>query len=97
MHIDIKSKLEFKHMRRYELAQKIDVTYPTITAIYNSTSTSIRFDTLEKICRELDCTPNDILIFDDVKNENTLSEDVFNNVSNNFEDFMNKPQKSGTI
>lgn len=72
MHINIKDILDERGIRRYELAQKIDVTYPTITSIYNGTSTSIRFDTLEKICKELNCTPNDILIFDKEENHSNI-------------------------
>ena len=64
MKISIASKLKENNMTRYELAKRIDVTYPTITSIYNEKSTSIKLDILEKICLELHCTPNDILISD---------------------------------
>lgn len=64
MKINIKPRLEEKNMTRYELAKRIDVTYPTITSIYNGTTQSIKFEILEGICKELECTPNDILIFD---------------------------------
>lgn len=65
MKIDIKNKLDEKGISRYELAQRIGVTYPTITSIYNSNSTSVKFDILEAICKELDCSLDEILIFDD--------------------------------
>ena len=52
-------------MSRYELAKRINVTYPTIDNIYKGTSTSIKFEILESICKELDCTPNDIISSDD--------------------------------
>lgn len=69
MKIDIKQKLVDKNMTRYELAKRIDVTYPTIDNIYKGISTSIKFEILEAICNILECTPNDILIFekDDTK------------------------------
>ena len=63
MKIFIKEKLKEKNMSRYELAKRIGVTYPTIDNIYKGKSTSIRFEILESICNELDCYPNDILIF----------------------------------
>lgn len=85
MYINIKKKLDEKGMSRYELAQKIGVTYPTITSIYNGTSTSIRFDILEKICNEFNCTPNDILFFDTKSNHDTDDNSCFCN-------FMNPPQ-----
>ena len=65
MKINIKDKLEEKGISRYELAQRVGVTYPTITSIYNSNSTSVKFDILEAICKELDCSLDEILIFDD--------------------------------
>lgn len=64
MKISIIKQLERKGISRYELAKRIDVSYPTIENIYKGTSTSIRFTTLEALCKELNCTPNDILIFD---------------------------------
>ena len=65
MKISIQQKLSEKGMSRYELAKRIGVTYPTITSIYNGESTSIKFDILEAICKELDCSLDDILVFDD--------------------------------
>ena len=65
MKINIKELMEKKNISRYELAKRIGVTYPTITSIYNGDASSIKFDTLFAICKELECTPNDI-IEDDV-------------------------------
>ena len=64
MKINIQDKLKEKGITRYELAKRIGVTYPTIDNIYKGLSTSIKFDILEAICRELDCSLDDILIFD---------------------------------
>lgn len=64
MKISIQKKLNEIGMTRYELAKRIGVTYPTIDNIYKGTSTSIKFEILEAICRELNCSPNDILISD---------------------------------
>lgn len=88
MYIDIEDQLKKHKLRRYELAQKIDVTYPTITSIYNSTSTSIKFDTLEKICTELNCTPNDILKFGNKIDNNYVNKPVTNDEC----DFLNPPE-----
>lgn len=65
MIISIKDKLQKKNMSRYELAKRVGVTYPTITSIYNEESVSIKFEVLEKICAELECTPNEILVAED--------------------------------
>lgn len=65
MQLNIKDKLTEKKMTRYELAKRIGITYPTVTAIYNGDSTSIKLEILEALCKELECTPNDIVISDD--------------------------------
>lgn len=65
MRINIKDKLNEKGISRYELAKRIGVTYPTITSIYNGESTSIKLEILEAICKELDCSPVEILVSDD--------------------------------
>lgn len=65
MKISIQNLLEEKAMSRYELAKRIGVTYPTIDNIYKGTSTSIKFENLEAICIALDCSLDDILVFDD--------------------------------
>ena len=65
MKIDIKKQLNDNNMTRYELAKRIGVTYPTITSIYNGESSSIKLDILESICKELNCSLDEILVFDD--------------------------------
>lgn len=65
MRLNIKDKLDKKGMSRYELGNRIGVTYNTITAIYKGESTSIKLEILESICRELECTPNDIIVSED--------------------------------
>ena len=65
MKISIQNKLKEKNMTRYELAKRIGVTYPTIANIYKGISTSIKFEILESICKELNCSPVDILTSDD--------------------------------
>ena len=73
MQIDIKQKLKESGMTRYELAKRIGVTYPTIDNIYKGTSTSIKFEILESICKELNCSPIDILISDDPQMQRILT------------------------
>lgn len=65
MRINIKDKMDERNISRYELAKNIGITYPTIDSIYKGNSSSIKLDILESICKELDCTLDEILIFDD--------------------------------
>ena len=84
MKIDIKQKLKECGMTRYELAKRIGVTYPTIDNIYKGTSTSIKFEILEAICKELNCSPIDILVSDDPQMQRLLI------YSSKFNDLYNK-------
>lgn len=65
MKLSIQQKLKEQGLTRYELAKRIGVTYPTIDNIYKGNSSSIKLDILESICKELDCSLDEILIFDD--------------------------------
>lgn len=65
MKLIIKNQLEEKGISRYELCKRINVTYPTIDNMYKGKTSSIKLDILEAICKELNCTPNDILFFED--------------------------------
>ena len=65
MKLSIQNKLKEKNMSRYELAKKINVTYPTIDKIYKGESTAIKLETLESICKVLDCSPIEILVSED--------------------------------
>ena len=73
MYINIKNQLDKKGISRYELAKRIGVTYPTITNLYNGKSTAIKLEILENLCKELDCTPNDIMYINDVKSQRMIS------------------------
>lgn len=44
-----------------ELAEKINITPANLSILKTGKARGIRFDTLEKICRVLNCQPGDIL------------------------------------
>ena len=46
------------------LAEKVGITNVNLSKIKNNKVNAIRFSTLEKICEILDCTPGDILKFE---------------------------------
>ena len=39
--------------------------FQSVTDMMETKTISIRFETIEKLCRILECTPNDIFIFKD--------------------------------
>lgn len=62
--LDIKPLMDNQNISRYQLAKQIDVSYPTMDSLYKGKNTSIKFEILEALCRELHCSPNDIFISD---------------------------------
>ena len=52
--------LKEKQIRQEDLADTIGVTRQTISRLCTGKTTTISFDNLRKICKELNCTPNDL-------------------------------------
>ena len=69
MKLCIKEKLDEKQISRYKLAKILNVTYPTATLLYYGNVSSVRLETIEKLCQILECMPNDILAFDSKANK----------------------------
>ncbi len=62
MKINIDEILKQRNQSRYWLAKETGITYPNIANLCNGKTSSIKFETIDKICRVLQCTPNDIFI-----------------------------------
>ena len=63
--INIQNKLKEKGLNKNQFAKLMQIGYPAACALYDGTTTRISFDTLENICKVLECPPNDILSSDD--------------------------------
>jgi putative transcriptional regulator len=59
--INLDIMLAKRKMRSKELAQKIGISEQNLSLLKSGKVKGIRFNTLEKICVELDCLPGDIL------------------------------------
>ena len=44
-----------------ELAERIDISQANLSILKNGKGKAVRFSTLAKLCRELNCQPGDIL------------------------------------
>lgn len=62
MKINIDEILKQRNQSRYWLAKETGITYPNITNLCNGKTSSIKFEMIDKICRVLQCTPNDIFV-----------------------------------
>ncbi|MGY8780123.1 MAG: helix-turn-helix domain-containing protein [Fidelibacterota bacterium] len=53
------------------LAEQIGITQANLSILKTEKAKAVRFSTLEKICKELDCQPGDILEYEmDENNKN---------------------------
>lgn len=50
-----------RKLRAAELSRRTGINKNTVSALWNERSSRIGFDTLDKLCRELDCQVGDIL------------------------------------
>ncbi|MEN5270262.1 helix-turn-helix transcriptional regulator [Stenotrophomonas sepilia] len=56
--------LQERGMTLSELAGRIDITLANLSILKTGKARAIRFSTLDAICRELQCTPGDLVGYD---------------------------------
>ena len=71
--LKVKEVLESQNKTPYWLSKQTGISPNNIGKICNGETVNIRFDTLEKICKALDCTPNDIIISNDPQMKRLLA------------------------
>jgi putative transcriptional regulator len=59
--INIDVMLAKRKMSVTELTEKVGITMANLSILKNGKAKAIRFNTLEAICKALDCQPGDIL------------------------------------
>lgn len=62
--VDIDVMLARRKMAVGELAERIGITPANLAVLKNGRAKAVRFSTLEALCRELDCQPGDLLVFE---------------------------------
>lgn len=60
VHVRIKELLEERGHTKYWLNKHTDIDYKNLSRLMNDETSSIHFDTIEKLCSVLECTPNDL-------------------------------------
>ncbi len=50
-----------RRMSLNELSDRVGITIANLSILKNNKAKAVRFSTLDAICRELNCTPGDIL------------------------------------
>jgi putative transcriptional regulator len=59
--------LEDRGITLTELSDRMGITLANLSILKTNKARAIRFSTLEALCRELDCQPGDLLIFEGPK------------------------------
>ena len=87
MRLNIKDLVDAKGLNKHQFAQLIQVGYTAACNLYNGKTERIYFDTLERICKVLECTPNDIIVSDDQQIQQLLAyQSSLNSLSNDKSD-----------
>ena len=60
--VDLDVMLARRKMSLTELSQRVGITMANLSILKNGRAKAVRFETLEAICRSLDCQPGDILV-----------------------------------
>ena len=62
--VDLDVMLARRKMSLTELSQRVGITMANLSILKNGRAKAVRFETLEEICRALDCQPGDILVYE---------------------------------
>ncbi len=68
--ITLDEALKHKQMTSKELCEKIKITEANMSILRSGKAKAIRFDTLSKICKFLECEPKDIIKYMEGDEEN---------------------------
>ncbi len=59
--INIDVMLAKRKMSVTELSEKLDITMANVSILKNGKAKAVKLETLNKLCRALDCQPGDLL------------------------------------
>jgi len=63
--VNLDVQLAKRKMRLNELAEQVEISVQNLSVLKTGKARAIRFSTLEKLCRVLECTPGDLLEYRD--------------------------------
>lgn len=62
--MNVQNLLNEKDKTRYWLVKQMQTTYKTVNKICDNTLSGLQLETIEKLCEILECTPNDLFLFE---------------------------------
>lgn len=63
--VDLDVMLARRKMSLTELSQRVGITMANLSILKNGRAKAVRLETLDAICRVLDCQPGDILVYEE--------------------------------
>lgn len=70
---NIQAILDEKKKTRYWLVKEMQTTYKTVNKLCDNTLTGIQLETIEKLCRILECSPDDLFTIEQRRLKNAVS------------------------
>ena len=67
--VDLDVMLARRKMSLTELSERVGITMANLSILKNGRAKAVRFETLEAICRALNCQPGDILVYEEEQRE----------------------------
>lgn len=65
--LNIEKLLEKENKTRYWLVNELKSSYPVVDNLLNNTNTAIKMDTIDKLLKIFNCTPNELFVVDNKK------------------------------
>ena len=63
--LNVQNLLNERGKTRYWLVKEMQTTYKTVNKICDNTLTGLQLETIEKLCDILECSPNDLFLFEE--------------------------------
>ena len=63
--LNIQNLLDSRNKTRYWLVKHMESNYETVNRLCDNHSVALQLDTIEKLCKVFECTPNDLFVMDD--------------------------------
>lgn len=60
VYLNIKELLKKRGKTKYWLVKKIEMGYQTVSDMMDNKTKGIKFETIEKLCKALECTPDEL-------------------------------------
>ena len=70
--VNLDVEMAKKKISLNELSERVGITPANLSILKTGKAKAIRFNTLEAICRELNCQPGDILAWDEEEEDTTI-------------------------